>query len=309
MQPAITQTLRRFLRYVRYAAEAIMVFIGFILFRALPLDTASSLGGWLGREIGPLLPVTNVARRNIDRALADLPAQEKAQLITDMWDNLGRSIGEFPHLPRLTASSFAERVMVEGQEHMRTLLEQKKPTLFFGAHLSNWEIGAKTIYESGVPVTVIYRHANNPFVEWLLHWARRTSHSRGMFPKGRVGAKEALAALKRNECLGLLVDQKMNDGIVCNFFGQPAMTAPALASLALKFNCPIIPLQSIRLKGAYFKVIVHPPLVIGPGATQQTIMQQVNDMLESWIRAHPAQWLWVHKRWDSAKLNRKLTDK
>ncbi len=122
-----------------------------------------------------------------------------------------------------------------------------------------------------------------------------------LIAKGPQGARRLLSLLKDGGHLGILVDQKMNDGIAAPFFGRDAMTAPALAQFALKFQCPVVPVQAVRMDGAHFRVIHHPPLEITPTgdtrADAAAIMERVNEMLESWIREHPEQWLWVHNRW------------
>ena len=86
---------------------------------------------------------------------------------------------------------------------------------------------------------------------------------RGEFiPKRAIAARRAIAALRRGTHLGLLADQKMNDGIPVPFFGHPAMTAPALAVLALRFDCDVLPLRVERLDGARFRVTVFPPAAL-----------------------------------------------
>ena len=90
-----------------------------------------------------------------------------------------------------------------------------------------------------------------------------------MSPKGRPGRAARLAALARGEHLTLLADQKMNDGIPAPFFGLPAMTAPALASLALRFDCDVLPARVERLDGAHFRLTVFPPLPLPRGIGQQ----------------------------------------
>ena len=93
----------------------------------------------------------------------------------------------------------------------------------------------------------------------------------------------------------------MNDGIPVPFFGRPAMTAPALAVLALRFDCDVLPLRVERLDGAHFRVTVFPPLPLRrsgePHADVAVLMGRVNATLEAWIRDRPEQWLWVHRRW------------
>ena len=151
----------------------------------------------------------------------------------------------------------------------------------------------------GTPVAQIYRAANNPLVDRMI--ARFRGDRAEFIPKGTVAARHAIAALRRGAHLTLLADQKMNDGIPVPFFGRPAMTAPALAALALRFDCDVLPARVERLGGAHFQLTVFPPLALrrsgNSHADEAALMTQVNAILESWIRDRPEQWFWVHRRW------------
>ena len=122
-----------------------------------------------------------------------------------------------------------------------------------------------------------------------------------MFRRGPEGARAALLHLQSGGSLGLLIDQKMNDGIAVPFFGRSAMTAPALAQLALRFRVPIIPVHVVRLGPARFRMVCEPPLIVSSTGDKKTdtdmILRTVNATLERWIRADPASWLWLHRRW------------
>ncbi len=99
----------------------------------------------------------------------------------------------------------------------------------------------------------------------------------------------------------MLVDQKLNDGIAVPFFGRDAMTAPALAQLALRFRCPVVPARVERLGGARFRLTIYPPMGLPDSgdhdADVSETMRRVNAHFEDWIRARPEQWLWLHRRW------------
>jgi KDO2-lipid IV(A) lauroyltransferase len=99
----------------------------------------------------------------------------------------------------------------------------------------------------------------------------------------------------------MLADQKMNDGIPVPFFGRPAMTASALAVLALRFDCDVLPARVERLGGAHFRLTVFPPLPLPRSgdhhADVAALMAQVNQTLEEWIRDRPGEWFWLHRRW------------
>ena len=112
----------------------------------------------------------------------------------------------------------------------------------------------------GISVAQIYRAANNPLLDRMI--ARFRGDGGELIPKGKVAARRAIAALRRGTHLTLLADQKMNDGIPVPFFGRPAMTAPALAVLALRFDCDVLPARVERLDGARFRLTVFPPLPV-----------------------------------------------
>jgi KDO2-lipid IV(A) lauroyltransferase len=121
-----------------------------------------------------------------------------------------------------------------------------------------------------------------------------------MFPKGAVGARGALAHLNEGGYLGMFVDQKMNDGIPVEFFGRPAMTAPALAAMALRSRCPVIPVRIRRIGPARVWLEVEPPLALPDSGDRQTdiaaLMRSANQTLERWISDEPGSWLWLHCR-------------
>jgi KDO2-lipid IV(A) lauroyltransferase len=107
--------------------------------------------------------------------------------------------------------------------------------------------------------------------------------------------------MMRGQHLGLLVDQKLDNGIPVPLFGQPAMTAPATASLALKFKCPVLPVHVVRVGPARLNVICEAPLVLpDTGGKEQDVLAlttEMNRTLERWIREKPGAWLWLHRRW------------
>jgi KDO2-lipid IV(A) lauroyltransferase len=271
----------------------------FALFRGLPFDRASAAGGALARSIGPRLRVSDIARRNLRAALPGLAAADIEQILRGMWDNLGRVAAEYPHLHEIRVFDPEGRVETHGFEHMDRAVAAGRRMIIFSGHLANWEIGALAAAQYGIDVAQIYRPANNPLVDRAI--ARCRGEHGEFIPKGAVASRRAVAALRRGAHLTLLADQKLNDGIAVPFFGRPAMTAPALAVLALRFDCDVLPARVERLAGARFRLTVHPPLPLprsdNADADVAALMRQVNATLEGWIRERPEQWFWVHRRW------------
>jgi len=292
--------LARLLLALDQRLEALAVSLILAGFRLIPLDAASALGGAICRALGPHLPVSRRALANLRRAFPEKPERELERILAAMWDNLGRTVGEYPHLSRFRLYEPGSRVEVIGAEHVDRLRDDGKPGLFFSAHIGNWELASMGASQRGLPLARFYRAPNNPFVDRIVRLVRSPVAGE-LLPKGAAGARRGLAVMRAGGHLGMLVDQKMNDGIAVPFFGREAMTAPALAQLALRFDCPVVPAKVERLAGAHFRLTAYPPLEIVRSADRQkdilALMTRVNALVEEWVRARPEQWLWLHNRW------------
>jgi Kdo2-lipid IVA lauroyltransferase/acyltransferase len=279
-------------------AEATLALVVLAVFVCLPLDLASALGGAIGRAIGPRLGISRRALANIRRALPDRDESEHRRILAGMWDNLGRAVAEYPHLGRICAAG-SPRVEIINGEKVPGLRGDARPAIVFGGHFGNWEVGPAVVHRMlGSSLLSVYRAANNPWIDWLTRYRLRT---RRAVAKGAKGGRAMIRHLHEGGQLAMLVDQKQNDGLPVPFFGRDAMTAPAIARLALRFRCPIVPIRVERLAGARFRVTVLPPMTISESGETASdvlaVMTRVNATIETWVRARPEQWLWLHRRW------------
>jgi KDO2-lipid IV(A) lauroyltransferase len=291
--------VRSWLIRLRQRAEALVVRLLYHAVRVLPIDAASALGGWLGRKLGPLVRRTRIARRNLALAFPEASPAEIESIARGMWENLGRTVFELPLLDRFRWFGQGGRIELVGAEHVGAAFADGRSGILFSAHIANWELFGPMAAAYGVPLNLVYRAPNNPHLGWLAELRRAAGTE--LLPKGSEGARRAMKLLQKGGRLGILVDQKMNDGIAVPFFGRDAMTAPALAQLALRFDCPALPARIERLRGARFRVTVLPPMRFQRTGDRQrdlvAAMTQVNALLEEWIRERPEQWLWLHRRW------------
>ncbi len=277
---------------------------GLGLLRALGPVAASNLGGALARAVGPWLPVSRVAEANLRAALPGLDAAGRRRVVRGVWDNLGRTVGELPHVGALREGPGpGPGWEMQGAEILQAARAAGGPVIFVSGHIGNWEVMPPAVARHGLPFASLYRAASNPAVDAAVVALRRRALGAEvpMFPKGSTGARAALAHLRSGGHLGVLMDQKMNDGIAARFFGRDAMTAPALAAMALRYRCRVIPGHVQRLGPARFRLVVEPPMALPDSGDRQAdilaLTQAVNDMLERWIAARPESWLWLHRRW------------
>ncbi|NQW11691.1 MAG: lauroyl acyltransferase [Alphaproteobacteria bacterium] len=284
---------------VLYPLEALGALVAYGAMHALPLETASAFGAAVLARIGPRLALHARARDNLARAFPGMADAEIDTILDGMWRNLGQTAGEFAHLKTMRAE-IGERVEVIGAERAEALAASPGPTIFISGHLANWELMPLVSARFGMPIDAVFRAPDNPLVRSLYNRRRIHPDSR-MIPKGGDGARMVLTSLREKRRLGLLVDQKLNEGIEARFFGRPAMTGDAFAQFAIRLKCPVVPIRIERLEGVRFRVTVEAPMAVPDTgdrtADVTTMVQAANDLLEGWIRERPEQWLWVHKRW------------
>lgn len=279
--------------------EAVGLYLLVSLLRLFPVDACSRFFGWLARGIGPRLPITRRARRNLRLAFPDKSPEEVEAIVRDMWCNLGHVIGEYAHLDRIAAPE-SGRVEVVHPEYVYALRDSGRAGILASAHLANWEIMAPVATLNSVDIAIVIREPNNPLVRPLVDRLRGNAGSERI-PTGREGAKRSLEFLQQGGILGVLFDQKMNRGMPVEFFGHEVMTAPGPGQLALRFRCDLVPVRIQRLGPARFRMTLHPPLALPTNGDRKqnvaAIMRELNRLLEEWIRDQPEDWLWLHRRW------------
>ncbi len=293
---------------VRYRLEALAVGALLRVLERLRPDWSSNLLGLFCRTIGPCLPTSRIVHRNLELAMPELDVPARQRIVRGVWENLGRTLGELPHLASLRENTpSGPGFEVHGAEYLAQLVRQGGPVLFVSGHIGNWEMLPPGVARHGTPFASFYRAASNPLVDAQLRSLRRRAMGDTpvpLFAKGAKGARGALAYVSGGGRLGMLVDQKMNDGVEAMFFGRPTMTAPALAAMALRYRCPVIPGYVERLGPARLRIVVEAPLELPNTGDKrqdlQILVQMVNDRLEGWIRKNPSAWLWLHRRWDKA---------
>lgn len=286
------------IKKIRYGLESLLLHTLFLVCGALPVDAASAFGGWIGRTIGPRLAASRKARANIMMALPEKTPEEIKAILTGMWDNLGRVITEYPHLEKICR----ERVELPDTALIETLRDDGQPAIIFTGHLANWEVACPApLLQHNLPMAALYRAPNNPASDRLLDRTRSLKGRIKTIGKSKSSARQIVKAMMEGHHIGILIDQKYNEGLLVPFFGIPAKTSPAFVQLAQKFKCPLIPAHVERLGGARFRISSPGPLPVftpdGASRPVEDVMIEAHTLLESWIRQRPEQWLWLHRRW------------
>ena len=111
------------------------------------------------------------------------------------------------------------------------------------------------------------------------------------------GVKSLIKLMKNNFSTALMIDQRVSEGILSNFFEKPALTTTIPAQLVKKFNIPVVPVYIQRIEDVKFEIIINEPIIYDQNSSIQKITDDLNLILEKMILKKPNQWIWSHNRW------------
>ena len=291
--------MKSYSKKIRHIIEYVFFELFIKIMRIIGFKNSVVFCSFIAKSFGPYLKVSKIAEKNLNKAFEK--KMDITKIIPQIWDNFGKYIGEYPFINELSDKEMQSMFVMEGMENVKSYQDKQEPFLLFLAHQANWDFVIRHITDIYPKFAIIYRKANNPYVDKEILQTRARDKNVLMIAKGPSGAKGLVRAIKSGYSIAMLVDQKMNDGIEVPFFGRPAMTANAIAKLSLQYNYPIIPCQLVRTKDSHFKAILHPEIKYETTTDKEkdiyNIMLRINQTLEQWIKENPSQWFWFHNRW------------
>jgi KDO2-lipid IV(A) lauroyltransferase len=240
--------------------------------------------------------------RNLQMAMPELSDEKRQEILRGTFSNLGRLLVEFSHFPDLNKNNIAQHVIYEGLEHYENAVKRGQGVIFLTGHFGSWELScfAHSLY--GHPMKFVVREIDNAKVDRLIAFYRGLAGNTAIEKKH--ASRDILRALRNNETVGILVDQNTtrDEGVFADFFGIPASTTPAIATLALRTGAAVVPGFLIwDRKLAKHRLHFDAPMeLIHTGDAARDVAentQAFNAVLEKMIRQYPDQWLWIHRRW------------
>lgn len=263
----------------------------------LPRRQAEGLARSYTRVLGLTVPrLRRVALRNLELAFPDMLPRERERIADGVFRSIARMLVSFAHLPRIGRGNIGEWIRYEGLDHFQAAQKRGRGVLFATAHLGNWELSAFAHGLLTAPLSIVVRPLDNPKIDALVA-RRRTSSGNSLISK-KDSARAILGALKRNEAVGILLDQNasLDNGTFVDFFGIPACAGTGFARLAAHSGAAVVPGFAFWSEREKRYILRFYPEVPIEGAVEADTAR-IHELLERVIREYPDQWLWIHRRW------------
>jgi KDO2-lipid IV(A) lauroyltransferase len=279
-------------------AAAVLTFVVRPLPRAIVLAAGRFLGGLYAR----------LDRRHVAVAIDNLrhafPDWDEARLLRTargVYHHFGAVILDLLWMQDRTRDEILEIVTFAGAEHVETALQSGKGFICTTGHMGNWEAHAVGHGFAFATAAVVGRPLDNPALDARLVRLRSSSGNAAI--SKRRALPDILRFLRANKAVAILMDQNVqeDDGVFVRFFGRPAATTPVAAAIAAKTGCALLPGHSVLQPDGRYLVTYEPPVFFTSRGERKAdivwLTQELTLRIEAWVREHPEQWLWIHRRW------------
>jgi Kdo2-lipid IVA lauroyltransferase/acyltransferase len=285
--------------WLEYAAA----WIGLKSLGLLPRPAARWVGVcFIAAALAVRTPLRRTAMFNLRLAFPDWTDARRRQVIRGMIRQVGWMAGEFSQFPKYTRENIERAVVFDGFENFDAARQRGKGVLFLTGHMSAWELApfAHALY--GYPLHFLVRPVANRRVDALIN-AYRCRSGNQPIEKNR-SARSILKVLGAGRTVGILADHNtaLEESVFADFFGVPASTTSGLARIARHTEAAVVPgflwWDEARRK---YRLRFEPAVELVRSENEESDVaentRRFNTVIEDYIRAHPDQWLWVHKRW------------
>ncbi len=257
--------------------------------------------------LGVLLWMLGIRRRvvmeNLRLAFPDRSEAQRRAIARATYRHLGEMVPEFLRVPYLKPAELERIFEYEGWDNLERAAAMGKGVIACTGHFGHFDLLAAAHSLRGIRMTTISRTMQ----VGLWTGTRARAGVQEIYVKPGETFTAAVKALRAGRVLGYVIDQSEpnRNAIYPTFFGVPAATAATPAVLSRRTGAPIVFAVSVPLAGGRHRVVIEGPLFPPDTGDHEhdtlVFMQDLNDRLESWVRRHPEQWYWLHRRWKRTK--------
>lgn len=290
----------------------LQVFIFFVI--AIPLAILPyKISLKIGEILGLLLYYIwkdrrNIALKNIEECVLNgnlFSKRDYKGIIKNSFKNLGKTFVEIIKILFGFSNIVFNKVEIFGEEYFKKAKSKGKGVLFITGHCGNWELMAIVCSLKLEKISVVARPIDNPFINKILEKIRKRFGNKVIYKKGAL--RNIINALRRNETVGILMDQAVvsDEGYVIEFLGKGAWTTKIPALIARKTEASVLPVFINRINGDKHVIKIYPEINLSNGLDREFALvedtKNFSRYIEDYIREHPSEWLWIHRRWKRVK--------
>ena len=283
------------IKILNYFLQSLLIYIFFFIGRILGLKIGRRFFSLIFSLIGPIFKSKKVIENNLNNVSNYLPNLDKKKIISNMWKNYGMTLVEYVFLNNFRKEN--SHVIIKDSADLSKISKNKKPVIFVSGHLANFELMSMEITKKNILLATIYRPLNNIFLNPFMEFLRKKYVCRNQIKKGIQGVREAIDYIKNDHCIALMIDQRVSEGSLINFFGKPALTTTLPAQLSIKFGLDIVPVYIERVDENKFFIEFKNRINPNNFKDKVDLTEKLNNVLEKMIVRNPNQWIWTHNRW------------
>lgn len=292
---------------IRWLLETALIILFSFPVAVLPHKIALKVGEILGLSVFYIWGSRRkIAIENIKgvKAISQPLTPNPHGLAKETFKNLGKSIVEIIKIYYGLGKSVIDNVEVRGVENYLKAKSKNKGVIFITGHCGNWELMALAFGVKVDNVSVVARMQDNPYLNRLVENIRAKYGNNVIYKKGAL--KGMLSGLKKNKGIGILMDQAVlkDEGYKIDFLRRPAWTTKMPALMAKKTGAAVVPIFIHRASGSNrdtHVIHIYPEVALSAeDDTEKAIIEDTkrfSGFIENYIKEHPTEWLWIHKRW------------
>ena len=230
-------------KILKYFTQAVIIYLFFLIIKIIGLKLSRKVFSKIFITFGPIFKSKKILNKNFEIA-QNVIKKDPTSIEREMWSNYGMTFVEYIFLKDLRNSN--SHIEISGLDIIENINKENKKVIFISGHFANFELMSMELTKRNVSLATIYRPLNNFFLNPFMEYLRRKYICKNQIKKGISGVKDALSYLSDGHSIAMMVDQRLSEGEMINFFGKPALTTTLPAQLASRFDLEIVPIYLER---------------------------------------------------------------
>ncbi|MFT4765785.1 MAG: KDO2-lipid IV(A) lauroyltransferase [Oleispira sp.] len=257
---------------------------------------------WLGTQLGTLMYKQGgirltITRTNIKACFPELTPEQQEELVLQSFIANMKGMVETTiawwgdHQPIL------DNLEVHGLEHLKEAEGRGKGVVLMGGHFSILDLAGPMV-NSVFDFNYMYRPNDNPLFNAIIE-RHRMRYSHEKFSKHELTAMMDFIKQGNTVWYGYDQDFGARRSVFAPFFGVQTATVKAAMRLTRNSEATVLMVSQFRESDGHYSIRFSPIFEDLAKDDDVTAATRLNAQLESFIRVHPEQYLWMHRRFRS----------